>query len=137
VDFGQEQVVARAHDLIEELGERVRQARERRQRIHAQSEEHGADVCRGERERNLHHRNPLLEPVVVHALQMLDVHQLVAHLDGVAAPHGQQVELVALLHGLRGQRSELRLGGSEAFAECTPLPAGDNLSQPSTSSETG
>ena len=66
--------------------ERVRRARAARRGIHAQSQEHRADVGRGQREPSLHHRNPLLEPVVVHLQEVLDVHQLVADLDGVGSP---------------------------------------------------
>ena len=75
----------------------------------------------------LQHRLPLLEPVVVDALEPLHVHQPVADLDRRVARDREQVELVALLHALRRQRGR---GGCSAspklVAEGAPLPARDD-----------
>ena len=81
-----EQVGVRCHHLGQELGERVRRAGQAGRGVHAERLEHRADVGRGQREPGLHHGDPLLEPVVVHAHEVLDVHQLVADLDGVGLP---------------------------------------------------
>ena len=84
------------HHVVQELRERVRRPGRPGRRVHPERQEHGVDVGRGQREPGLHHRHPLLEPVVVHRHEVLDVHQVVADLDRVGAPHGQQVDLVAV-----------------------------------------
>ena len=89
------QEAARRRELLRELLETVGRAVQRGRR-EPQRLEHAGHVGGGERESRLHHGGPLLEPVVVHGAQHLDVHQRVPDLDVLAGPR-QQVELVALL----------------------------------------
>ena len=77
--------------------------------------------CR-HRELGLHRGRPLLEPISADPLAPLDVHQLVANLDGGIASRRQQVELVALLHALHRQRREAILRGAGRLTEQSPLP---------------
>jgi hypothetical protein len=73
VDFDCGQVGTRPHDLVEQLVQRVGGSLEPRGG-HLQRLEHGADLDRREREVGFRHRHPLLEAVVVHLLEVLDVH---------------------------------------------------------------
>src|SRR5262249_25457270 len=68
-------------------------------------------------------RLPLLEPVVVHGLEVLHVQRTAAYLDrGVALPR-EQVQLTAFLHPLDGKACETVLSGPEGASEGAPLPA--------------
>src|SRR5262249_44725264 len=76
-----------------------------------------------ERKTLLEHGLPLLEPVLVHLLEVLDVEQAVPHLDRLVRDGRQQILLVALLHALRRQRGEAVLCVAEVLAERPPFPA--------------
>ncbi len=116
------QVVTRTDHLGDELVECVLGARERGNGS-AERLEHRGGIRRREWIRRLHDRLPLLEPVVVRALEPLDVHQPVANLDGGVADTRQEIDLVALLHALGSERGETAVGLTELVAERPPLPA--------------
>ena len=84
-----------------------------------------AGVLRVERERRLHHRLPAFE-TSLRLAQELDVHQAIADLGVAGRRSRQEVDLVALLHGVRSERPETLLGHAEPRAECTPLPTRDD-----------
>ena len=79
------QIGVRLDELCEELGERVLGARERG-RLGRERRHHLGDLRRGQRFGRLQDGLPLLEPVLVHGLQPLDVHEAFADLDGGVAP---------------------------------------------------
>ena len=116
------QVVSRPHHLGDELVERVLGARQWGNGD-AERRDHRGDVRRGEWIRRLHDRLPQLEPVVVAALEPLDVHQSVANLDGGVAREREQVDLVAFVDAAGGEFREAGVRLPEALAERPPLPA--------------
>ena len=76
--------LAGANDLRDQLRQRVVLALQLRD-CTAERQQQRRDVLLRERKRRLHHRAPLLEPVFVHVLELLDVHHGVAHLHGSVA----------------------------------------------------
>ena len=115
---------ARAPEVRDQLVDRVRLAGERRGG-QAERVEHGADVGGGERERRLHDRTPLLQPVGVGLHERLDVHQVEADLDG-GTRLVEEVDLVALLDAGGRQPGDSLLGRAERRPEGPPLPARDD-----------
>ena len=118
-------VRARPQDLTDELIDRVLRALEVGRR-RAERLDHRDDVGLCEWERRLHHRPPLLEPVVVDVLQALDVHQPVANLDRRLASEPEHVLLVAHLRWRGGERSQPAFGGAEPLGEHAPFPTRDD-----------
>ena len=112
---------ARSRELADELVEGVRLPVERR-RGKAKGLEDRGHVGGRQGEAGLHHRPPLLEAVLVHLDEDLDVHEVGADLHVVAGP-GQEVELVAFLDPGWRERRERRVGGPEALPKGAPLPA--------------
>jgi hypothetical protein len=116
--------VARRHQLGKELVQRVALPGERG-RNDAECLEDPGHRGRRQREPELQHRLPPLQPVGVDLPEQLDVHQAGADLD-VGASRREQVELVALLDRVPGQRGQGGLRGPEALAEDAPFPARDD-----------
>jgi hypothetical protein len=82
------------------------------------------DIGDRHRKAGLQDRLPLLEPVLVDALELLQVQQAAAHLDRRVARDREQVEIVALLLEVCSQLTEAGLGASKVLAEGAPLPPG-------------
>jgi hypothetical protein len=80
-----EEVGARTHNLVDELVEAVGVAAERRQSDVERREQRG-DVRRRDRKLGLRDWPPLLEPLVAHLLEPLDVQHAVADLDARFPP---------------------------------------------------
>jgi hypothetical protein len=121
----QQHVRARPQDPTDELIDGVLRALDVGGR-RAERLGHRDDIGPCEWERRLHHRPPLLEPVVVDALQALDVHQPVANLDRRLASEPEQVLLIAHLRWRGSERSQPAFGGAEPFGEHAPFPARDD-----------
>ena len=124
VDRDRPHDAARRHQLGAELVQRVALPGERG-RGDAKCLEDPGHRGRRQREPELHHGLPPLQPVGVDLPEQLDVHQAGADLD-VGAFRREQVELVALLDRVRGQRGQGGLRGPEALAEDAPFPARDD-----------
>ena len=124
VDLHRSHGPARLHQLGKELVQRVGVPGERG-RGDAECVQDAGHRGRRQREPELHHRLPPLQAVGVDLPELLDVHQAGADLD-VRASWGEEVELVALLDGLWGQRGQGGLRGPEALAEDAPFPARDD-----------
>ena len=122
VHFDRPQAAVRAHDVVDELLERVGLARERG-RADAEDRCQRGDVARRQREGRLHDGSPLLEAVLVHGLELLHVHEAAAHLHRGVALEREQVDLVAFLHPVRLHGAEAFVCLAERLAERAPLPA--------------
>ena len=122
VHVDREQLGSRVDELAEELLERVLGSLERV--LDRERRQHRLDIGSRHRKAGLQHGLPLLEPVLVDALELLHVQQPAAHLDRRVARDREQVQVIALLLELGRQLTEAGLGVPEALAEGAPLPPG-------------
>ena len=113
VDLDRKQAGASAPRAPRSSWSSVYSLRRDRRALDAERLEHRGDVVAAEREGRLEDRLPLLEPVVVHALEQLDVQLRVADLDRGVARSREQVDLVALLDLLRLESGEAIVGVAE------------------------
>jgi hypothetical protein len=86
--------------------------------------QHRLDIGSRYRKGDLQDGLPLLEPVLVDALEPFQVQPPAAYLDRLVARDREQVQVVALLLELRRQLPEPGLCVAEALSEGAPLPPG-------------
>ena len=119
---------ARPQNLTDKLINRVPRAPKVAHR-HAKHLNHRDDIGPRQRERRLHHRPPQLKPVIIDALQALDVHHPVANLHRRLTSEPEHIHLIAHPRRPGAKRNQPALDRAEPPGEHAPLPTrNDRLS---------